>query len=68
MIEDEEWDDDDFDDYEADEEDEMVLNCGYPDCCMPGYHLRSECHNPTDIANSRRPIRQDPTTSAQEKP
>lgn len=26
-------------------EDEMVLDCGFEGCCMPGYHLRSECHN-----------------------
>jgi hypothetical protein len=40
------WDngsEDDSDDHE------MVLACGYPDCCMPGYHFRSECHNGTDI-------------------
>ncbi len=33
-----EWDDEE----RADEE--LVLNCGLDGCCMPGYHLRSECH------------------------
>lgn len=29
--------------------DEWVLACGYPGCCMPGYHFRSECHNAEDM-------------------
>jgi hypothetical protein len=29
--------------------DEWVLVCGYPGCCMPGYHFRSECHNAEDM-------------------
>lgn len=31
------------------EQDELELVCGYQNCCMPGYHLRSECHSPQDI-------------------
>lgn len=27
----------------------MVLDCGLENCCMPGYHLRSECHTPEMI-------------------
>lgn len=27
----------------------MVLNCGYPGCCMPGAHFPSECHNAEDM-------------------
>jgi hypothetical protein len=38
----------DYDDFDR-EEDEWVLACGYPGCCMPGYHFRSECHNADDI-------------------
>lgn len=38
----------DYDDYDR-EEDEWVLFCGYEGCCMPGYHFRSECHNPADM-------------------
>lgn len=45
--------DDDFDyDYEDDlyeDGDEWVMACGYPGCCMPGYHFRSECHNAKDM-------------------
>lgn len=49
-----EYDDYDFDDdYKRDEpeaeRDEWVLVCGYPGCCMPGYHFRSECHNVGDM-------------------
>lgn len=42
---------DDFDDDYAEEaeRDEWVLACGYPGCCMPGYHFRSECHNAADM-------------------
>lgn len=48
------YDDYDFDDeYERAEpeaeRDEWVLACGYPGCCMPGYHFRSECHNAKDM-------------------
>lgn len=50
------WDDDDsefhFDDGDMSEpfgRDEWVLACGYPGCCMPGYHFRSECHNAEDM-------------------
>lgn len=28
---------------------QMVLVCGYEGCCMPGYHLPSECHNADDM-------------------
>lgn len=31
------------------EEEEWVVDCGYPNCCMPGPHFRSECHNAEDI-------------------
>lgn len=52
--------DDDYDDFSCfdegieDErefrtENEWVLACGYPGCCMPGYHFRHECHNGADI-------------------
>lgn len=45
--------DDDFDDLDDDFDgeplDEMVLDCGDPNCCMPGEHLRSECHTASDI-------------------
>jgi len=51
-------DDEGFYDFERDEEEEdreeMVLVCGYPDCCMPGYHFRSECHNGADIERENR--------------
>jgi hypothetical protein len=46
------YDDDDFSCYDEgieDERDEWVLACGYPGCCMPGYHFRSECHNAEDM-------------------
>lgn len=45
------WEEDDcyWDDYDESEEDEWVLVCGYPDCCMPGYHYRSECHSGADL-------------------
>lgn len=34
-----------FDD--PDDEDEYVLDCGDPDCCMNfGFHFRSECYTP----------------------
>lgn len=42
------WGDRDEDD-EPDYEHEWVLACGYPDCCMPEYHFRYECHNGEDI-------------------
>lgn len=35
----------DYDDLEEDEDNEMVLDCGFEGCVMPGYHMRSECHN-----------------------
>lgn len=42
------WDDDDQDDPSDDdydeEEDEFVLDCGDPECLMPGPHFLSECH------------------------
>jgi len=40
---------DDYDEEDVDSDDEWVLVCGYPDCCMPGYHYRSECHNGDDV-------------------
>lgn len=47
--------DDGPDEYdEPDESEEMILVCGYPDCCMPGYHFRSECHNGGDIEREAR--------------
>lgn len=36
-------------DDDAEERDEMVLDCGLENCCMPGEHLRSECHTPEMI-------------------
>lgn len=27
----------------------LVCDCGYPGCCMPGYHFASECHSAEDI-------------------
>lgn len=45
----EEEDSDDLDRYDDDDmedADEWVLDCGDPNCCMPGYHFRSECHTP----------------------
>jgi hypothetical protein len=41
------WEEDD--DIWDEDDDPMVLVCGYSDCCMPGYHFRSECHNGEDI-------------------
>lgn len=44
---DEEYDDPDEWSDEDEEEDEWVLDCGDPNCCMNfGYHFRSECHTP----------------------
>lgn len=40
-----EEDDDFYDESEDDEENEMVLDCGFEGCVMPGEHMRSECHN-----------------------
>lgn len=34
---------------DEDDRDEWVLACGYPGCCMPGYHFRSECRNADDM-------------------
>lgn len=31
------------------EREEVVLKCGYPGCCIPGYHFRHECHNAEDL-------------------
>ena len=39
----------DDEDEEFSDRHEMVLDCGYPGCCMPGYHTREECHNVEDI-------------------
>jgi len=40
---------DDFENEDLSEREEMVLKCGYPGCCMPGYHFRHECHNADDL-------------------
>ncbi len=42
------WPDDD------DDKDEWVLDCGMKDCCMPGYHFRSECYTPEMYESSVR--------------
>lgn len=34
---------------EYEDRDELVLDCGLENCCMPGYHMRSECHTPEMI-------------------
>jgi hypothetical protein len=41
------------------EDDEMILKCGYPGCCMPGYHFRNECHNAEDLEAFEREIMED---------
>lgn len=41
--------DDDYPDPDLPESEPMVLRCGYPGCCMPGYHFRHECHNAQDL-------------------
>lgn len=39
----------DDDEGEDGEPDELVGDCGDPDCCMPGLHFRSECHTGADL-------------------
>ena len=34
---------DDF--YDSGIDEDLVLDCGYPGCIMPGYHFPSECHS-----------------------
>jgi hypothetical protein len=48
------WEEDDEDFEEVNPEDEWVLACGFPDCCMPGYHFRYECHNAVMIEDQIR--------------
>lgn len=44
-LDDPDYDDYDLDDDYDDEREEMVLDCGFEGCLMPGYHFRRECHN-----------------------
>lgn len=55
------WDanDDDFD-----PENEWVLACGFPGCCMPGYHFRYECHNAEMIEDQIREAESEQRRSA----
>jgi hypothetical protein len=49
MIDDQEWEIED-----RSEPERLVINCGYPGCCMPGAHFPSECHNAEDMENLMR--------------
>lgn len=40
---------DEDEELEYEDRDELVLDCGLENCCMPGYHMRSECHTPEMI-------------------
>lgn len=51
-----------------DEGDEWVLACGYPGCCMPGYHFRSECHNADDMEAYYAECEAERATEPQEPP